>query len=82
MFACASVSAIPRFPFPETRSNLIMSDQQPSALPDVPATDGEPTESADEREHDCQQYLETSIWSGSTFATTLSAGNRAGHPAR
>ena len=35
-----------------------MSNEQPRGLPDPLATDGEPTESADEREHDCQQHLE------------------------
>lgn len=35
-----------------------MTDQQPRGPPDPSATDGEPTESADEREHDCQQHLE------------------------
>ena len=42
----------------ETRDDLIMSDHQPPASPDASAADGEPTESPDGRDHDCQQHLE------------------------
>ena len=35
-----------------------MNNQQPPSSQDALATAGEPTESADGREHDCQQHLE------------------------
>jgi len=46
----------------EARGDLIMSNQQPRGPPDASTTEREPTESADEREHDCQQHLEPSIF--------------------
>ena len=52
-----------------------MSDQTPTS-PTASTTDGEPTESADGREHDCQQHLEyvDSEWIDSCYDDLYTCG--------